>query len=205
MRQRVAVWTLVFLGLTACGLALFDSKAETVDRLAEIAGLQEGMAIADLGAGDGDWTVELARIAGARGRILATEVDKEKLQDLRRRAKRFELGNIEVVEGDQRHTGLQAGCCDFIHVRNVYHHFQDPKAMLKDLTQALKPSGLIGIIDFGTDNNLSRGNTPNFRKAHGIEPETVIEEMRAAGFELVERVNDWQGRGDRFLLLFKRP
>ncbi|HSR54090.1 MAG TPA: methyltransferase domain-containing protein, partial [Acidobacteriota bacterium] len=100
--------------------------------------------------------------------------------------------------------GLQSGCCDFIHIRNVYHHFENPPAMLADLGRALKPGGLIGIIDFDTDNHLSTSNVPDIRKNHGVEAGTVVEEVKAQGFELVRRVNDWQGRDSRFLLLFRK-
>jgi ubiquinone/menaquinone biosynthesis C-methylase UbiE len=95
--------------------------------------------------------------------------------------------------GDQEKTGLEARCCDAIHLRHVYHHFKKPQAMQAELLRALKPGRLIAVIDFEPDSN------------HGIKSEQVRKQMTEAGFEFIRRIDKWEGRSSRYLLLFRRP
>jgi predicted methyltransferase len=58
---------------------------ETVMRLAEI---KEGMSIADIGAGEGYYTVRLSPIVGPHGRVLAQDIVPQTLEALGRRIQR---------------------------------------------------------------------------------------------------------------------
>ena len=177
--------------MLSTGWALCDSDRKTALRVAELLEIQDGSVIADVGAGEGRWTVELAQLVGQRGRVIATEVDDGEMKKLKRKARDYD--NISFVMGDQKRTGLEAGCCDAIHLRHVYHHFKKPKAMQAELLKALKPGRLIAVIDFAPDDR------------HGIRAEKMQQEMTQAGFEFVERVDQWEGRSSRYLLLFRRP
>ncbi len=84
---------------------------------------------ADVGAGDGRYSVALARTVGERGRVYATEVDPDDLKKMEDRVEREKLSNVDVVRGTQEATGLSEACCDGILLRRVYHHFQNPAAM----------------------------------------------------------------------------
>ena len=88
--------------------------------------------VADVGAGDGDFAVELARLVGEEGRVIATEVEEDKVRDLRQLAEDEELANLTAVLGSQDDTGLAVGCCDGVLLRMVYHHFQEPAPMRAD-------------------------------------------------------------------------
>lgn len=174
-------------------------------RIAEVLEVAPGSRLADLGAGDGRWTFDFAARAGAGGLVIGTEVDADKVESLQREVERRGLVNVQIVSGDQSRTGLPAHCCSGILVRDVYHHFTNPQAMLADLYTALRPGGLVAIIDFepGSRGMTRPSGVPANRGGHGIARKLLIEEMKDAGFTLAIEIEDWGDR--RYCLLFRRP
>src|SRR5687768_11359772 len=61
---------------------------ETVIRLAEI---RPGMSVADIGAGEGYYTVRMSPIVGGNGRVLAEDIVPETIQELAQRIQRERL------------------------------------------------------------------------------------------------------------------
>ncbi len=205
-RSRRYGWLtgLVLIGTLGVTFCRGDVQGESKE-LAELMLLESGSVVADLGAGDGEWSQALARRVGPSGRVIATEVDEKKLDRLHRLARRDALSNLVVVSGDQSKTGLTPACCDAILVRLVYHHFEEPESMQRDFLASLKPGGRIVIVDFPPDRGLPRRSTPEFRGGHGIAADQVIQEMTAAGFQLLQKVEQWQGDDKHYLLLFEKP
>ena len=196
MRKTLFASLLAF-GLILCtGWAAMDDseRMRTVDRLADLIPIEEGATIADVGAGDGKWTLQLARVVGSSGRVIATEVSQKTMKKLQKAIRRSDFENIETVMADQNEMGLQAESLDAIHLRFVYHHFDHPEKMRPQMFQALKPGRSVAVIEFEPDGD-----------SHGIEAQEVIEEMKSDGFELTQRVDRWQDRSGRYLLLFRRP
>ena len=89
--------------------------------------LRPGQSVADVGAGEGDFTIALGRAVGPAGRVFATEVESDKLEKIQETVERRRLANVTVLRGEQAATGLPDGCCDAILLRIVYHHFTDPR------------------------------------------------------------------------------
>ena len=187
----------------SAGCASGASPSE-VEKIAAALALEPGMTVADVGAGDGDFAVELARIVGAGGRVIATEVEEGKVGKLRRLAEGEGLANVVAVLGSQEETGLDPGCCDAILLRLVYHHFQDPAPMRADLRAALKPAGVIAVIDIQPQGGWRVLPGVPDRGGHGIAPERLLEEMTGDGFELAARFDGWNGDDERYCMVFLR-
>ncbi len=162
------------------------------------------MTVADIGAGDGEWAVELARQVGETGHVYATEVDEDDLEEVRESLEQTGLDNATTILGDQDGTGLPADCCDAILLRLVYHHFTDPAPMRTSLRQALKPGGLIAVIDILPQSHWRELEGVKDRGGHGIEPEEVLADMTGDGFEAVARYDDWGDEEDHFCIVFRR-
>lgn len=199
---------LVLLLLAAAPPAGAEAEAE---RLAALLGLRPGQTVAEIGAGDGEMTLELAARVGATGRVYATEIETEKQDAIRAAAREAGLGNVEVLPAQLTSTGLPGACCAAIFMRHVYHHLSDPAAVDRDLLRALRPGGVLVIVDF-PPNWLLRLFTPEDvgpeRSRHGIEPADALRELRAAGFEEVERVEPWETHWlgpDSYALVLRRP
>ncbi|MEJ2081858.1 MAG: methyltransferase domain-containing protein [Acidobacteriota bacterium] len=197
----------VLLALGGVGYRLLqpDQVGSEGARLVQEMGVHPGQTLADVGAGDGEWSLLLASTVGPSGKIYSTEVDGYKVHRLQQRSRAAEFGNIEVIRGNQEKTGLKADCCDGILLRRVYHHFEHPHVMLADLRRALKPSGVLAVIDFNPTGRFSRSNVPSFRHGHGVPIDTATREIQAAGFEEVRRVAPWTDWDATYLLLFRRP
>jgi len=173
-------------------------------RLVELMELAPGMVAADVGAGEGKWTEALARTVGQDGHVYATEVKSDLVEDLHRQLDRQGLDNVTAILGDQSQVGLPTGCCDAVLLRMVYHHFEDPQAMRASLHRALKPGGLVAIVDIVPQEHWRQlGGVPE-RGGHGIEPQDLIQEMIADDFELVSQHDDWNGDDDRYCVVFRQ-
>jgi predicted methyltransferase len=206
-RTRILYATAIVAG--AAAVAIGAARAwqgrdlrEEMPHVERLLQLGPGKTVADVGAGDGDWSRELSAIVGREGRVFATEVDPDRARKLEDLGK--ELGNVTAIRGSQTSTGLPESCCDAVLLRNVYHHFTDPGAMGADLLRALRPGGRIAVIDFVPDGDAPSG-VPKNRGGHGVRPEQVIDEMTAAGFTLVERAGDWPGGGRNFCVVMRKP
>jgi ubiquinone/menaquinone biosynthesis C-methylase UbiE len=162
------------------------------------------MRIADVGAGDGDWTVRLAEEVGPAGHVWATEIDADDLEKIEGRASRAGLDNVTVILGTETDTGLSDGCCEAILLRMVYHHFTQPAPMRASLRRALRPGARLAVIDLRPRGDWGGVDGVPDRGGHGIREEELVEEMTSDGFEVVARYDDWNGSGNRYCVVFRR-
>lgn len=185
------------------GAAAADRAAEA-ERLHALLRVAPGAAVADVGAGKGEWTSGLAEAVGATGRVWATEVDPELIATIRERVEKEKLPQVEVVLGDERSTGLPAGCCDAILLRLVYHHLAEPEPILADLARALRPGGRLVLVETVPQTDWKKVEGVPERGGHGIAPERLLEELAAGGFESTEVIGDWNGDPERYAAVFRR-
>lgn len=149
-----------------------------VPRLVELLDLKPGMTIADVGAGFGAWTIRFSRWIGPMGRVFANDLGAPQLAALRETITRESLANVTVVEGAVASTNLPANCCDAILVRDAYHHFTQPDALIRSLAGSLKPGGRLAVIDFPPRPNTEvPAGVPANRLGHGVPPEVVQREV----------------------------
>lgn len=179
-----------------------DSHDDEAAAIVRLLGIEPGGAVADVGAGDGDWTGDLARAVGRSGTVWATEVDEELIEDLKDLADDEDLPQIRPVLGDQDRTGLGENCCDAVLLRLVYHHFTDPAPMRADLRRAMKPGARLLVIDILPQDGWRDLEGVPERGGHGISVERLIEEMESDGFRAVERLDDWGDEEDEFAVVF---
>ncbi|MEM7050708.1 MAG: methyltransferase domain-containing protein [Acidobacteriota bacterium] len=176
-----------------------------VRELTVVMDLTAGKTFADVGAGRGEWALALAEAVAPGGTVLATEVDQERLDEIRQRFAAAGLRRARAVLGDDTSTGLDAGCCDALLLRRVYHHFVAPRAMNRSLFEALKPGGLLAVVDYSTYDGSPIEGVPADRESHSVRPDIVEKEALAAGFEVVAHHSPWNGRDDMYCLILRRP
>lgn len=198
----MALLALVGAALPAC--APVADRAAEAKRIRGLLRLDSGDAVADVGAGKGEWTVDLAEAVGRTGRVWATEVDPELVTALRERVGEEELSQVEVVPGDERSTGLPAGCCDAILLRLVYHHLKEPGPILADLARALRPDGVLVLVETVPQSDWKELEGVPERGGHGIALERMLAELAAGGFESVEVIAEWSGNPERYAVVSRR-
>lgn len=170
-----------------------EAPRSWMERLIEVMDLQLGMSAADIGAGEGRWAARMAQHVGSEGQVFATEIVERLLGEIRQTADELGVDNVIPVLGSETEASLPPGCCDRILARLSYHEFTRKEAMLATMFEALKPGGLLVIIENSGEH------------AHSIAPRTVIPEVSAAGFQFVRQVDGWNGRSTRYLQLYRRP
>ncbi|HEX9103682.1 MAG TPA: class I SAM-dependent methyltransferase [Polyangia bacterium] len=101
--------------------------------------LAPGQRVADVGAGRGFLTTRLAAAVGARGHVVATDIDGAALAAIP------QSGAIEtrVVRADD--PGLEPGAYDRILVAEVDQYLGDRADYLRRLARALAPGGFIAV------------------------------------------------------------
>ena len=157
------------------------STEDARDRLGEaeqvmvLAGLKPGMSVADVGAGEGYYTVRLARVVGAKGRVLAEDIVPEVRDQLSDRVQRERLDNVAVKLGTAENPMLPAGSFDRLFLVHMYHEVQSPYAFLWHLREAVKPDGLVVVVE----SNRSV-------RQHGMPPAALKCEFAALGMEPVK-------------------
>jgi predicted methyltransferase len=156
------------------------STEDTRDRLGEseqvmkLAGIAPGMWVADIGAGEGYYTVRLAPVVGPRGRVLAQDIVPATRDLLADRVQRERLDNVAVRLGKPDDPLLPPRSFDRILLIHMYHEVESPYAFLWHLRDGLKPDGEIVVVD---------SNRPT--KRHGIPPALLRCEFAALGLEPV--------------------
>lgn len=173
------------------------STEDARDRLGEaeevmsLAGMKPGMSAADVGAGEGYYTVRLARVLGARGRVLAEDIRPEVRDELGARIQRENLDNVAVKLGTPDNPMLPAGSFDRVFLVHMYHEVQSPYAFLWHLRDGVKPDGLVVVVD---------SNRPTER--HGIPPQQLKCEFATVGLQPV-KFNMLTG-GEAYFMAFRQ-
>jgi predicted methyltransferase len=145
------------------------------EKVVELAGVKPGMWVADVGAGEGYYSVRLSPVVGRRGRVLAEDILPEVRDKLAQRVQRENLENVAVSLGTPDDPNLPAHSLDRVFLVHVYHEVQSPYAFLWHVRDSLKPGGLIIVVD---------ADRPPQR--HGLPPAILKCEFAAVGLQLRE-------------------
>ena len=172
------------------------STEDARDRLGEaeqvmqLAAIGPGMSVADVGAGEGYYTVRLARVVGPRGRVLAEDIVPEVRDQLSDRVQRERLDNVAVKLGTGDNPMLPAGSFDRLFLVHMYHEVQSPYAFLWHLREGVKPGGLVVVVE---------SNRPV--KRHGMPAAALECEFAAIGLRPIRAA--MLAGGEDYLMAFR--
>jgi ubiquinone/menaquinone biosynthesis C-methylase UbiE len=111
--------------------------------------LEPGMAVADIGAGTGYFTLPLAAVLGPLGKVVAVDLQPEMLARLLARVPPG--ATIELVQADAAHTTLPSASQDLVFTANVWHELDDPRLALAEFARLLRPGGRVAVLDWRVD------------------------------------------------------
>ena len=143
----------------------------------DLAKIGAGTSVADIGAGEGYYTVRLSERVGPRGRVLAQDIDPGAIQRLGQRVERERLDNVSIKLGAAEDPRLPERSFDRVFMVHMYHEVTEPYAFLWNLRPSLKPGGQVVVVDVDRPTDQ-----------HGIPPQLLFCEFGAVGFRLVEFV-----------------
>ena len=155
------------------------------DQIMDALQIGEGSVVADVGAGGGWFTVRLAQRVGPTGEVYAEDIQPQMVETIKRRIQREgRQKNVIAQRGTADNPNLPAGALDAVLIVDAYHEIERPVMLLRNVRASLKPSGVLGIVNFKKD-----GGGPGPDMDIRIDPEKVIADAAAAGLELRKREN----------------
>ena len=178
-----------FRPVSALGSNEFSTEVQRdtvkeAQRVMDLANITPGMTVADIGAGNGYYTIRLAERVGPKGRVLAQDIDSDALHRLGLRVERERLDNVSIKQGSPDNPNLPEASFDRIFLVHMYNEVNEPYAFLWRMRPALRPDGKVIVVD--TDRPTDR---------NGIPPALLFCEFSAVGFRLVQFIRKPQIQG----------
>jgi len=162
--------------------AMFVKPEEVVKNL----NLDEGMKVADIGAGSGHYTIALARMLKG-GRVYAIDIQKDVLGRLQNEAHRMRLSNVSTILCDldkPNATGLNDSILDAVILSNVLFQLDNRENIIKECLRILKSKGKALVVDW-TDTVAGIGPDSN----RLLDKKSAIKMFEERGFELIKDVS----------------
>lgn len=156
-----------------------EEARDRVNEASEVmnkAGIKPGMTVADIGAGEGYYTIRLASRVGKDGRVLAEDIVADVRDTLALRVTRERLENVSVRLGAPADPRLPANSFDRVVMVHMYHEIEQPYEFLWRMRPSLKPDGLVIVVD---------ADRPT--RNHGTPPALLRCEFAAVGYVEVAR------------------
>jgi len=209
-RGLLFVPLIVTLLCAAAGLAAQDETKtrdewQQPDRVMDALGIKAGSAVGDIGAGGGYFTFHLAKRVGPNGKVYAEDILEEEVKKIRDRAESEKLVQVEGIVGTKDDPKLPAEKLDAVLIVNAYHEMREHDSMLRALFRALKPGGLLAIIDAPAPPGEAR---EKYYERHRIPEQFVRDDTAHNGFSFVRQEPGFHSpdRGrDYIFLIFKKP
>lgn len=150
-------------------------RLREADKVMDLARIEPGMTVADIGAGEGYYTIRLASRVGAKGRVLAEDIVPDVRDALAQRVTRERLDNVSVRLGEADDPELPENSFDRVLMVHMYHEIEQPYAFLWNLRPSLKKDGAVVVVD-------ANRSTQN----HGTPPALLECEFAAVGYKRIE-------------------
>ncbi|MBX7166132.1 MAG: methyltransferase domain-containing protein [Pirellulales bacterium] len=164
-------------------------QEESCAELLAALGIKPGQTVCDLGCGNGYYTLKMATLVGAKGKVYAVDIQPEMLSLLDKELEASGTNWVEPILGTVADPKLPAGTVDLILLVDVYHEFSHPEPMLQALRKSLSPSGRIALAEF-------RAEDPSvpIKPLHKMSKEQILKEYGANGLRLVGQYDKlpWQ-------------
>ena len=171
-------------------------REERTDLLIEALPINENSIVADIGAGTGYFSFPIAERVPA-GKVLAVDIQQEMLDIIEARKADGAPANVETVLGNEKDPNLPNSSVDLILIVDAYHEFSYPYEMGTAIARALKPGGLLVLIEYRAEDR----SVP-IKRLHKMTEKQAKREMAAVGLEWVRTENLLP---QQHFLVFRRP
>ena len=163
------------------------------DEVIHFLGDLKNKTIIDIGAGTGYFEFKMNEPSA---KIIAADVDDRFIKYLNDRITKEQSSNISARKAEYEKPPVSEKEADIVFMVDVYHHIENRKDYFSMVKKGLKPNGEMVIVDF-KKGDFEHGPPDDMK----IEIQTVINEMKLAGFNLVAQ--DTTTLKYQYLLKFK--
>lgn len=109
--------------------------------------VKDGMTVLDLGCGPGFFSIELAKMIGISGRVIAADLQEGMLQKLKIKIEGTEIEKrIKLHKCEEDKIGVTEKV-DFILAFYIVHEVPNQKAFLEEMRSILKPNGKVFVVE----------------------------------------------------------
>ena len=210
LHRIAAVLSLVLVFLQAARASAQNAGPERdawqrPDEVMDALGVKPGSVVADVGCGAGYFTFHLAARVGPKGRVYAEDIKEDRLAEIRKRAQKEGVTNIETVSGAEDDPHLPLASVDVVMIVDAYHEMRHYDAMLEGIYRALKPGGLLALIDGVAEPGRPRDE---YYEHHRMPEQLEREGAERNGFRFVRERPGFTRAEDKkeyYFLIFERP
>jgi len=162
------------------------AREERPELLLRELALAPGMTVADIGAGTGYYTWQLAQQVGPGGRVYAVDVQPEMISMLDSQKAKRGVRNVVSVLGSETTVKLPPASVDLAIMVDVYHELAFPSEVLDSIILALKPDGRVVFVEYRAEDpavaikplhKMSELQVRREATAHGLKWERSIESL----------------------------
>lgn len=174
---------------------------EKTEEMLEFIGVSEGESVADIGCGGGYFSWQFSKAVGSKGKVTATEINKEALEYLEEFVSKNKIKNIKTLKAEMNDACLPENSIDTIFMCSMYHavYITDIEFVkdefVESLRKALKENGRLVIVD----NDITENGIPSYY-GPGICPQLITAQLGYYGFKLVRSLSLIP---QRFVLIFE--
>ena len=162
------------------GREVYDQRQEIVAACQ----LRPAMSIADIGAGTGLFT---GLMAPSVAELFAVDISQKFLDHVAENSKKNGNANVRTVLCDQTSCNLKPDSIDVAFICDTYHHFEFPYRTMRSIRNALKPNGIVVLVEF----DRTEGKSSEWILKHvRADRATFTREIELAGFEEIELIDD---------------
>ena len=172
-------------------------REERPDLLLAALALAPGMMVADVGAGTGYYSWQIAGRIGPEGRVYAVDVQPQMLDLLKENMRRRGVRNVQPVLGKADDSGLAPASIDLAMMVDVYHELDQPREVLESLQRALRPGGRLVLVEYRAEDD----SVP-IKRLHKMSVAQIRREVGAQGLEWQQTIETlpWQ-----HIVIFRKP
>ncbi|MEM7235245.1 MAG: methyltransferase domain-containing protein [Planctomycetota bacterium] len=154
-----------------------EKPAEVIKAL----GIKPGHNIADLGCGNGYFTLRFGKAVAPGGKVYGVDIQPKMLEYLEMRAKNQKVENVESILCTETDPRLPKNSVDYVFMSDVYHELAKPKEVLEALRPALRKDAKLVLVEY-------RGEDPEvaIKPLHRMTIAQVKAELQAVDFRLAE-------------------
>ena len=143
------------------GREVFDNQ----QKLLAACELGQGMVVADIGAGTGLFTRQIALSVGSQGRVYAVDIAKNFIDHIESTCNKLGIQNVTGVICSQSSVNLPDNSIDLAFICDTYHHFEFPYKTMRSIHRALRSGGQVVLVEI--------------RRIEGVSPSWVLDHVRA--------------------------
>ena len=175
------------------------------DEVMDALGIKPGSAVADVGCGAGYFTFHLAERVGPKGKVYAEDIKEERLAEIRKRAQKEGVANIETVSGAEDDPNLPVASIDVVMLVDAFHEMRHYDAMLEAVFRALKPGGQLALIDGAAEPGRPRDE---YYEHHRMPEQLERGDAERNGFRFVRERPGFTRSDDKkeyYFIIFEKP